>query len=500
MSTTRKLDALFYDKGGAVFNVMHSDFGAKGDGVTDDTAAIQAAIDAAGDAGGGEVYFPAGVYGVSSDILVPTMVSLRGAGSRSSEAAGVTIKWVGSGNPTTAVLTANLDGSFARSLQIRGIRVDADGEAVAAQLAGLNETCLLEDFECAGATSYQLVLTDTSGGQRTQHAKFTRIKMTADAGSTGMRLVNVRRCIFDAFTVDTADNDPIAVGVSFESASQNNTFINPHLENCTLPVEIGGNSTGNNNGNLFLNPHLNAPEVTPGNTTVGSDTGTMGVLVRDHETANSNTFIINLRDDFGYAWPVYDAENGVKIPTRTVVPMYTGQLLHSISASTDGLVVTGRTYVQVSTSTADVVIGGLVGGVAGQVVHLHKSVSANTLTIEHNEGAGNQDIQCPRLADIVLTGYGGVTLQCNGTNWFVVSAPTLAVNGTATLSNGNTSVAVTHGLAATPSIHDIQVTPIEAWGNAASFWISTPTSTQFTINVDADPGQDVDFAWRAAIE
>lgn len=41
------------------------DYGAVHDGVTDDTAAIQAAIDAAYDAGGGVVYFPAGLYIVS---------------------------------------------------------------------------------------------------------------------------------------------------------------------------------------------------------------------------------------------------------------------------------------------------------------------------------------------------------------------------------------------------------------------------------------------------
>ena len=37
-------------------------FGAKGDGQTIDTAAINAAIEAAAAAGGGTVYFPAGTY------------------------------------------------------------------------------------------------------------------------------------------------------------------------------------------------------------------------------------------------------------------------------------------------------------------------------------------------------------------------------------------------------------------------------------------------------
>ncbi|WP_342654390.1 putative Ig domain-containing protein [Pseudomonas sp. F3-2] len=46
-----------------IFNVK--DFGAVGDGVTDDTAAIQSAIDAAAAAGGGQVYVPTGTYIVS---------------------------------------------------------------------------------------------------------------------------------------------------------------------------------------------------------------------------------------------------------------------------------------------------------------------------------------------------------------------------------------------------------------------------------------------------
>jgi hypothetical protein len=46
--------------GGEVFNVK--DFGAKGNGTIDDTAAIQAAINAAQAAGGGKVYLPKGTY------------------------------------------------------------------------------------------------------------------------------------------------------------------------------------------------------------------------------------------------------------------------------------------------------------------------------------------------------------------------------------------------------------------------------------------------------
>lgn len=72
-------------------------------------------------------------------------------------------------------------------------------------------------------------------------------------------------------------------------------------------------------------------------------------------------------------------------------------------------------------------------------------------------------------------------------------------SGTSTLVNGQTEIAVTHGLAITPVIGDVMVTPIESWGNATKFWISAYSSTTFTITVDQDPGADVDFAWKAVL-
>lgn len=48
--------------------VTDSRFGALGDGVADDTAAIQAAVDWVGDQGGGEVYVPAGTYMIKAHV------------------------------------------------------------------------------------------------------------------------------------------------------------------------------------------------------------------------------------------------------------------------------------------------------------------------------------------------------------------------------------------------------------------------------------------------
>lgn len=53
-------------------------YGAVGDGVTDDLTEIQAAINAAGDAGGGTVFFPPGTYLVSNRIAPRSNVTLLG--------------------------------------------------------------------------------------------------------------------------------------------------------------------------------------------------------------------------------------------------------------------------------------------------------------------------------------------------------------------------------------------------------------------------------------
>ena len=62
------------------FNVMR--YGAIGDGVTDDTAAFLAAIDAAEQSeigGGGSVYVPPGLYLISETLILPSRVRLLGA-------------------------------------------------------------------------------------------------------------------------------------------------------------------------------------------------------------------------------------------------------------------------------------------------------------------------------------------------------------------------------------------------------------------------------------
>jgi hypothetical protein len=65
----------------AVFNVR--DYGATGDGHSDDSPALERAVAALNAAGGGELFFPAGTYLHSGEITVSGQVTVSGAGAES---------------------------------------------------------------------------------------------------------------------------------------------------------------------------------------------------------------------------------------------------------------------------------------------------------------------------------------------------------------------------------------------------------------------------------
>ncbi len=114
--TPTDLDAAIAGLAGVYFNVKSSAYGAVGDGVADDTAAIQAAITAAG-VSGGIVFFPNGTYRLTSALNLVDAVSLQGSGP------GASILTIDHASENTLnTVTTTVPHSFIADLSMRALQ------------------------------------------------------------------------------------------------------------------------------------------------------------------------------------------------------------------------------------------------------------------------------------------------------------------------------------------------------------------------------------------
>lgn len=141
-------------------NVLEYPYGAKGDGVTDDSAAILAAIDAVSSAGGGHVFFPAATYLVGSGLAVAASnVGFRGTGPGSIIKASAT-------NFSLFTLTAN--DCWWRDLAMYGASIDDNGGqygiTTSSAEASITGGGAGENFAAiSSADSFTITLKDSTG-------------------------------------------------------------------------------------------------------------------------------------------------------------------------------------------------------------------------------------------------------------------------------------------------------------------------------------------------
>lgn len=179
---SRKLSlAELKQTGVQVHNVMQ--YGATGDGVADDTAEIQAAIDAVDDAGGGTVFFPAGTF-LHTGITLPSYVSLVGL------------------NRDMTILKYS-------------------GSSVAVQKSGTGITHGVQIRDLA-------------------------IKGTDGSGGTGLHLDTFRRSVFENVTIDMFRNaGNTGQGITFDNQYGNcafNHFSNLEISNCDDAMVMDGSN------------------------------------------------------------------------------------------------------------------------------------------------------------------------------------------------------------------------------------------------------------------
>ena len=173
------------------------DFGAKGDGTTDDTAAIKAAIAAAG---GGTVFFPLGTYVVSDTLVQPDMQTWLGAGTAAvlpGEEKGSCIKAVHGGK---AIVAMN---------RLDDLQVSGPGGVVSPQSVGIwsdGSALTLRDVSVAGFATGMSI-------DNVWYAHLDRVSLMQN--SIGLRINNCYNVTADTLRVYAQKDDgTLGTGIS----------------------------------------------------------------------------------------------------------------------------------------------------------------------------------------------------------------------------------------------------------------------------------------------
>jgi hypothetical protein len=432
----QKVDSLRLNiENAKIFNVR--DYGAKGDCSADDTAAIQAAIDAAYNNGQGIVYIPRGAYQITAPLVPYNFTRILGAG------------WFSAIHQTNTCSvfesSEKVNYFFLENLYLEGNWTATYGIRLCANMSVFDHLSI-QNFNNNG-----IDLSDYA--------------LCSDNGSV---LTIVRNC-----NIVCSDTGIYAHGGCCDGWLLNNNLgcYYANIQTYSAPFRIIGNHMDGSVNHNYI--HGGAQHIMFSHNLL-EGAKQHAILIYhyagcdwDDGISISNNILRNgsVNGDSTYDFVHIEGDStslaryiGV---TGNIFGQYSGRVRYAVYAkNAKKLVVNGNLFDSKSYTNAPV---GLDTGVTDAEI------------------TGNSSNKYELL--------NSVTPVVNGTT-----------AGTATIANGDTSVNVTHGLGETPSIQDISVTPTNSLGSATKFWVSAVSSTTFTITVDADPGSDTAiFAWKANI-
>lgn len=157
---------------------------------------------------------------------------------------------------------------------------------------------------------------------------------------------------------------------------------------------------------------------------------------------------------------------------------------------------TGNIIISPSNGSPDVSSGIVMDGDYNVIVGNHIAGITNRINAAVHEGAGADwnfiegNYLYNALTPVILVGANTIIRDNTG---FISEN-----SGLATITNGTTSILVTHGLSLTPDINKISIMALENPTNPPGLlWTTNVTATQFTINCAADPGaSNLDIGWN----
>lgn len=244
-------------KSGLVYNVKDATYGAVGDGVTDDTAAIQAAIDAA--ATGGVVHFPVGTYRITSTLHFYADQVWDGISGSQVQSGQTTLRFAGT---TGALVGPKTPTTNTYNVVLAGLALD--GGNIANPVVDFTRTsysridsCYV-DYPSSGGVG---ILLDAKTTDKCYFNVLSQTKANAPAGvalqfqnganvnqviggwyggaATGISLLSASTGnVFIGCNFDTNTTQHIYVDASY------NTFLGCHLEYAPVGYTVTSNGTG----------------------------------------------------------------------------------------------------------------------------------------------------------------------------------------------------------------------------------------------------------------
>lgn len=123
----------------------------------------------------------------------------------------------------------------------------------------------------------------------------------------------------------------------------------------------------------------------------------------------------NLKTTWAKQWEPWAAIVSVELP-----PVSTTRTFTTGPAQQDDVDISNVNVLFLDCSANAISIGGFVGGVNGQVLHIARiEACANIVKLIHIAGGGNQDIYLHAGLDESLGNeYGGWNLVCDGSDWY----------------------------------------------------------------------------------
>jgi hypothetical protein len=212
------------------YDVTHSGWGAIGDGVTDDTTAIQNAINAAELEGFGVIFLPGGTYKVSSSLTVESSgITIMGS--------GVDVSVIKTSSTTADIITLGDGSTTYNNIVVKDLTIDTSVTRTAGAAIELNKVnrVILDNIK----TDSQIFSINAPSGVTNTSIFINRFELRQQVATTGVGISldgDIHDVYINELIMNTTGSDP---GIGIRLTAANRVWItNSHLINAGKGIYI----------------------------------------------------------------------------------------------------------------------------------------------------------------------------------------------------------------------------------------------------------------------